>query len=51
LPFFLLLQNVKIPLINGTEFYSDLIIVCAIFIYGFISRIAVGFIKALLNSH
>jgi hypothetical protein len=51
LPFFLLLQNVKIPLINGTEFYSDLIIVCAIFIYGFISRIAVGFTKALLNSH
>jgi len=49
-PFFLLLQNVKIPLIYGTEFYSVLIIVGAILIYGFISRIVVGFIKALLNS-
>ena len=49
LPFFLLLENVKIPLINGTEFYSDLIIVCAIFVYGFISRILVRFLKVLLN--
>jgi hypothetical protein len=51
LPFFLLLEHVKIPLINGTEFYSDLLIVCAIFIYGFLSRILVSFFKALLNSH
>jgi hypothetical protein len=50
LPFFLLLENVKIPLINGTEFYSDLIIVCAIFVYGFLSRMLVRFFKALLNS-
>ena len=50
LPFFLLLENVKIPLINGTEFYSNLIIVCAIFVYGFISRILVRFFKALLHS-
>ncbi len=49
LPFFLLLQNVKIPLINGTEFYSDLLIVCAIFVYGVISRILVRIFKALLN--
>ena len=51
LPFFLLLQNVKIPLINGTEFYSDLIIVGAIFVYGFLSRILVRFFKAILNSY
>jgi hypothetical protein len=50
LPFFFLLENVKIPFINGTEFYSDLIIVCAIFVYGFISRILVRFFKLLLNS-
>jgi len=51
LPFFLLLENVKVPLINGTEFYSVLLIVCAIFVYGFLSRILVRFFKALLNSH
>ena len=50
LPFFLLLQNVKIPLINGTELYSNLLIVCAIFVYGVISRIFVRFFKALLNA-
>jgi hypothetical protein len=50
LPFFLLLQNVRIPLINGTELYSDLLIVCAIFVYGVISRILVRFFKALLNA-
>jgi len=50
LPFFLLLQNVKIPLINGTALYSDLLIVCAIFVYGVISRISVRFFKALLNA-
>ena len=50
LPFFWLLQNVKIPLINGTEFYSDLVIVCAIFVYGFISRILVRFFKVVLNT-
>ena len=50
LPFFLLLQNVKIPLINGTEFYTDLLIVGTIFVYGVISRILVRFFKALLNA-
>jgi hypothetical protein len=50
LPFFLLLQNVKIPLINGTEFYSDLLIVCTIFVYGIISRILVRFFKTLLKA-
>jgi hypothetical protein len=50
LPFFLLLEDVKIPFINGTEFYSDLIIICAIFVYGIISRILVRFFKVLLNS-
>jgi len=51
LPFLLLLENVRIPLISGTEFYSVLLIVCAIFVYGFLSRILVRFFKALLNSH
>jgi hypothetical protein len=51
LPFFLLLENVRIPLINGTEFYSGVLVVCAIFVYGFLSRILVRFLKALLNSH
>ena len=49
LPFFLLLENVKIPLLNGTELYSDLLIVCAIFVYGLLSRILVRLLKALLN--
>ena len=51
LPFFLLLQNVKIPLINGTALYSALVIVGAIFVYGFLSRIFVRFFKTLLNAH
>jgi hypothetical protein len=50
LPFLLLLENVKIPLIYGTELYSDLLIVFALFVYGFLSRILVRFLKALLNS-
>jgi hypothetical protein len=50
LPFFLLLENVKIPLLNGTELYSDLLIVCAIFVYGLLSRILVRCFKALLKS-
>jgi hypothetical protein len=49
LPFFLILENVKIPLLNGTELYSDLLIVCAIFVYGLLSRILVRLLKALLN--
>jgi hypothetical protein len=50
LPFYFLLENVKIPLLNGTELYSDLLIVCAIFVYGLLSRILVRFLKALLKS-
>ena len=50
LPFLLLLENVKIPLLNGTELYSDLLIVCAIFVYGLLSRILVRCFKALLKS-
>ena len=50
LPFLLLLQNVKIPLIYGTELYSNLLIVFALFVYGLLSRVLVRFLKALLNS-
>jgi hypothetical protein len=50
LPFFFLLENVKIPLLSGTELYSDLLIICAILLYGLLSRILVRFFKALLNS-
>jgi len=50
LPFLLLLENVKIPLISGTELYTDLLIVFALFVYGLISRVLVRFLKALLNS-
>ncbi|HEY6285546.1 MAG TPA: hypothetical protein VIX20_07790 [Ktedonobacteraceae bacterium] len=50
LPLMLLLLNVKIPLINGTALYSALLIVGAIFVYGFLSRIFVRFFKTLLNA-
>ncbi|HEX9132526.1 MAG TPA: hypothetical protein VF844_09545 [Ktedonobacteraceae bacterium] len=50
LPFLLLLENVKIPLIYGTELYSELLIVFALFVYGLLSRVLVRFLKALLNS-
>jgi hypothetical protein len=50
LPFYLFLENVKIPILNGTELYSDLLIIGAIFVYGLLSRILVRFSKALLNS-
>lgn len=50
LPFLLLLENVKIPLIYGTELYSNLLIVFALFVYGLLSRVLVRFLKALLNS-
>lgn len=50
LPFLLLLENVKIPLLYGTELYSDLLIVFALFVYGLLSRILVRFLKAVLNS-
>ena len=50
LPFRLLLGNVKIPVIYGTELYGDLIIIFALLMYGLISRILVRFLKALLHS-
>jgi hypothetical protein len=50
LPFMLLLENVKIPLLYGTELYSDLLIVFALFVYGLLSRVLVRFLKAVLNS-
>jgi hypothetical protein len=50
LPFLLLLENVKIPLLYGTELYFDLLIVFALFVYGLLSRVLVRFLKALLNS-
>jgi hypothetical protein len=50
LPFRLLLQNVNIPLIAGTELYNYLLVLLAILLYGLISRILVRFLKALLHS-
>lgn len=50
LPFMLLLENVKIPLLYGTELYSDLLIVFALFVYGLLSRVLVRFLRAVLNS-
>lgn len=50
LPFRLLLENVKIPLLYGTELYYDLLIVFALLMYGLLSRVLVRFLKALLNS-
>jgi hypothetical protein len=50
LPFRLLLENVRIPLLYGTELYTGLLIVFAFFVYGLLSRVLVRFFKALLNS-
>lgn len=50
LPLRLLLGNVNIPLIAGTDLYNYLLILFAILLYGLISRILVRFLKALLNS-
>jgi hypothetical protein len=50
LPFRLLLENIKIPILYGTELYSDLIIIFALLMYGLLSRILVRFLKALLHS-
>lgn len=50
LPFRLLLENVKIPVLSGTELYSDLIVLVALLVYGLLSRILLRFLKALLNS-
>ncbi len=50
LPFRLLLQNVNIPLIAGTDLYNYLLVLVAILLYGLISRILVRFLKALMHS-
>ncbi len=50
LPFRLLLENVKIPILYGTELYNYLLIVFALLMYVLISRILVRFLKAVLNS-
>jgi len=50
LPFLLLLEDVRIPLLYGTDLYSDLLIVFALFVYGLLSRVLVRFLKAVLNS-
>jgi hypothetical protein len=50
LPLRLLLQNVNVPVIAGTDLYNYLLFLVAILIYGLISRILVRFLKALLHS-
>jgi hypothetical protein len=48
LPFRMLLENVKIPLLYGSELYNDLLIVVALLMYVILSRILVRFLKAVL---
>jgi hypothetical protein len=48
LPFRLLLENVKIPLLYGSELYNYLLIVFALLMYVILSRILVRFLKAVL---
>jgi hypothetical protein len=50
LPFRMLLENVKIPLLYGSELYNDLLIVFALLMYVILSRILVRFLKAVLYS-
>jgi hypothetical protein len=50
LPLRLLLQNVNVPVIAGTDLYNYLLFLVAILLYGLISRILVRFLKALLHS-
>lgn len=50
LPFRLLLQNVNVPLIGGTDLYNYVLVLVAILLYGLISRILVRFLKALMHS-
>jgi len=50
LPLHLLLENVKISIVCGTELYSNLIIVFAVLMYGLLSRIWFASYKVLLNS-
>ncbi len=48
LPFRMLLENVKIPLLYGSQLYNDLLIVFALLMYVILSRILVRFLKAVL---
>jgi hypothetical protein len=50
LPLRLLLQNVNVVVIAGTDLYNYLLFLVAILIYGLISRILVRFLKAILHS-
>ncbi len=50
LPFRLLLENVKIPILYGTDLYYNLLTIFALLTYGLLSRVLVRFLKALLNS-
>lgn len=50
LPLRLLLQNVNVAVIAGTDLYNYLLFLVAILIYGLISRILVRFLKAILHS-
>lgn len=50
LPFRLLLENVKIPILYGTDLYYNLLTILALLAYGLLSRILVRFLKALLHS-
>jgi len=50
LPLRLLLQNINVPVIAGTDLYNYLLFLVAILLYGLISRILVRFLKALLHS-
>ena len=50
LPFGPILEDVKIPLLYGTDLYYYLLIIFALLMYGLLSRVLVRFLKALLNS-
>ncbi len=50
LPFRLLLENVKIPLLYGSGLYNYLLIMFALLMYVILSRILVRFLQVVLNS-
>lgn len=50
LPFRMLLENVKIPLLYGSELYNYLLIMFALLMYVILSRILVRFLQAVLYS-
>lgn len=50
LPFRLLLQNIPLPAVIGSQLSGSLTILVAILMYGLLSRILVRFLKALWNT-